>query len=112
MLSDDDVDAHCRTPCLSGADCDTNELCADLDGVNYGACLPAPTPVATKLLGEPCNTSGECVTGLCAGDASGAVCSTPCDSHLQCPRDGCARPWQMEVARAWEMAPPPRAVPV
>ncbi len=76
----------CRQKCTSAQPCPAGYVCYGLSGVNYGACFEdAPPATGSKATGEPCQSSSECASGLCAGDGFSYLCTDPCSSSAQCP---------------------------
>jgi hypothetical protein len=78
----------CRQPCLYDSQCAAGEECSPLQGANLGACAPAEAePNGGAPLGNPCQSSAECESGLCAGSNFTYLCTSPCTKTSQCPPD-------------------------
>jgi len=79
----------CRQPCYSANDCGAGEECMPLQGAGFGACFPAtnndPDPPTGLDVGQPCNSSDECQSQLCAGSENDYLCTQPCGATSQCP---------------------------
>ena len=79
----------CRQPCYSANDCPAGEECTPLQGAGFGACFPTTNPgdppPAGKANGEPCDSSSECQSQLCAGSDPEYLCTQPCGATSQCP---------------------------
>ncbi len=81
--------SFCREPCSNAADCPSGEQCMPLSGGGTGACFPFvdnnPDPPTGKANGEPCDSSDECQSQLCAGADPDYYCTQPCGASSQCP---------------------------
>jgi hypothetical protein len=82
----------CATECNTNSPrCDSGFECIGFRGVDdgSGACLPEGP--ADGEFGDPCESSGDCASGLCVGtgDGNAAICTDYCSIRRQdCPTGG------------------------
>lgn len=81
--------ATCMKPCSPGSTstCATGQVCAQLQGTNFGACIAAEEGAGDLLeTGEPCSSSEECHSNLCVGGGTipGYYCHSKCVNDGQC----------------------------
>ncbi len=76
----------CTQECIPAQNnCPANYSCvAYSNAPNIGVCLPESGASGSKQLGEACEFSDECISGLCVGWSGelGYVCSQPCNTNL------------------------------
>ena len=74
----------CTEVCGGVDDCPTGFSCEDAGGI--AVCVP-PSGVRPGELGFPCDSNGECNSGICAVDGSGEVgfCTEVCSEGMPCP---------------------------
>jgi hypothetical protein len=76
-----DVSVDLGPPCTADRGCTGSDVCV------MGVCVPGPT--VSGGLGGQCDTSSNCIDGLCAGEGSGQLmyCVEPCDpgTKKSCP---------------------------
>ena len=79
------ANTFCSQKCDSAA-CPNSDKCLSLSGGGK-ACLPGSASMATKKLGQPCQTSMDCVSNICVSvPGKGYLCSQQCDpSKNNCP---------------------------
>jgi len=90
--------AVCRQPCTNANQCPAGEACMPLSGSNTGACFPDQGGGGGgndgKAVGQPCNDSAECASGMCAGSEGDFKCRKPCGNSSQCPEGEACAPLQ------------------
>lgn len=85
--------ANCFQACAGSSDCNPGFSCSDPDGLGR-ICLPSGGGTVLRASYESCtfssdcaNSSDQCLDVVIPGMSSGSLCSTPCSSSAQCPRD-------------------------
>ena len=74
-LNATDAQSWCRKPCTATSDCGGTDVCAQqADGTL--ACIPASAN--KKKLGDTCDTSGSCDSGLCVAGQNQQTCTQVC----------------------------------
>ncbi len=69
----------------SQSNCEAGYSCAAYgSNPNKGLCLPTATSGGTVANGQPCATSGDCVSNLCVTEELGPVCRAPCSALVPC----------------------------
>ncbi|MSP92227.1 MAG: matrixin family metalloprotease [Myxococcales bacterium] len=71
----------CATPCTTASQCPAGQACTALAGGGGGACV---VPPKKKADAEPCDAAAECVSNLCVGGSTGAVCAAACSASKPC----------------------------
>ncbi len=75
----------CVQLCSTDADCPEGYDCVPLQG-GGGACFEGQGQGSgTKEIGEPCQSSNECVSGICLSLGGPGFCTENCAAHTDCP---------------------------
>ncbi|MFO0748717.1 MAG: matrixin family metalloprotease [Myxococcota bacterium] len=85
LCAPDSGGPKCRQPCHQDSNCLPGQTCAPMPGSALGACLDQEVTPEARADGEPCDSSDQCQSGLCAGSGVTFTCTKSCAGGGSCP---------------------------